>query len=118
LGISPNELRFHEEINAGALLVRKSTKYAEYALSKNGLDYLSKALRDHKITEAIVVLARWEGAKQIVVCIRPVGEVVASLEGVPPRDGPLGPYWWMTADLTPFRREDYAPVRRDDYVPF
>jgi hypothetical protein len=114
LGVSPNELRAHEISNAGSLIVRKSTKYAEYALSKNGLDYLNNALHDHKIADAIVVTARWDGAKQIVVCKKPVGEVVASLEGVPPRDGPLGPYWWMNADLTPFTRS--SP--EDDYTPF
>jgi hypothetical protein len=113
LGITPNQLWANNRITAGALVVKKSTQYAEYALGKAGVDYLHAAVQAGKITSGYVVLAKWDAAKLVVVQIKPVVEVVAELDGIPPRDGPFGPYWWMNADLTPHAR----PLREGE-APF
>ena len=95
-----NQLWFNASAKAGALIVNKSSQFAEYALSQARLDRLYAAERDGRVTFGYVVLAKWERAKRVVVHIRPVAEVVAELDGIPPREGPLGPYWWMNANLT------------------
>jgi hypothetical protein len=49
-----------------------------------------------------VVLAAWNTAgKLTVVNTKPVADVVAALGGIPPRDSPFGPYWWINPDTTP-----------------
>jgi hypothetical protein len=101
LGVTPNQLWANSSSTAGALVVKKSASYPEYALSKAGLDYLHAAEQAGKITSGYVVLVKWDTGKLVVVQIKPVAEVVAGLAGIPPRDGPFGPYWWLNADLTP-----------------
>ena len=101
LGVRPNELWYHAITNAGALIVRKSNRYAEYALSQFGLDYVVTRLQAEKIQTGVVVLARSDGARRSVVTVKPVADVVAMLDGIPPRDGPLGSYWWLNPDCTP-----------------
>jgi hypothetical protein len=100
LHVSPNTLFFNTATRAGALVVRKSGRFAEYAVSKAGVDYLNAAKQAQKITEGEVVLSQWDKTKMAVVSQKPVDEVVAELDGIPPRDGPYGPYWWLNADLT------------------
>jgi hypothetical protein len=100
-GVTPNELWHNASTATGALVVKKSNRYAEYALSQAGLDYLVTKLQAEKIQAGIVVLARSDGARRSVVTIRCVAGVVAMLDGIPPREGPLGPYWWLNPDGTP-----------------
>jgi hypothetical protein len=99
LRVTPNELLFHNITKRGAVVVRRAKNYSEFALSKAAVDYLQAALQEGRITEALVILA--ERDRDVIVCIKPLVEVVASLVGIEPRDGPFGPYWWMNADLTP-----------------
>ena len=101
LGIHPNQVWHHGKTRCGALVVMKSRNYEEFALSKAGLDYLVAAHKERRINAGHVVLACWRSGKPAVVASKPAGDVAALLADVPPRDGPLGPYWWVRADLTP-----------------
>jgi hypothetical protein len=96
-GIWPNQLRYNANTGEGALVVQQ-WKWDEYAVSQAGLDYLQRALQEQKITQAYVVLEDRRGQQ---VARKLVSEVVAALEGVPPRNGDMGPYWWFFSDLTP-----------------
>jgi hypothetical protein len=58
LGVSPNQLWAHIITKAGALVVKKSGRFAEFPLSKAGLDYLYAAKQAEKITEGEIVLAK------------------------------------------------------------
>jgi len=105
LRIAPNQLWANTRTRAGALVVMKSSKYDEYALSKAGLDYLMAAHQEQRISDGEVVLARWgHNGKLTVVAAKPVATVAAALTNIPPRaprEGGLGPYWWIRDDLTP-----------------
>jgi hypothetical protein len=100
LRVSPNQLWANPSSNAGALVVKKSRRYAEYAVSDAGLNYLHAAVKAGKIISGFVVLASWSGGELTVVQSQPVAEVVAALHGIPPRDGPFGAYWWVNPDGT------------------
>jgi hypothetical protein len=107
LKVFPNQL--WKNGNAGALIVMKSSKYAEYALSKVGLDYLTAAQRGGRIDAAYIALATWQDG---VIATKPASEVAAAVASITPRDGPkFGPFWWMKADLTPFSPNE---LRRDE----
>lgn len=101
LGVTLNTLWVNSRTTAGALVVKKSNSYAEYALSQAGLDYLFKALQAQRIRAGIVVLVRSDGVRRSVVTEKSIADVVAMLDGIVPRDGPLGPYWWLNSDCTP-----------------
>jgi hypothetical protein len=113
LNIHPNQLWFNSTTNAGALVVPKSSKYEEYAVSKAGIDYVVAADRAQKIT-GLVALIRWQERKLITIACKPIADVATALANIPPRDGPFGPYWWVRADLTP----DGPNVLDDDDRPF
>jgi hypothetical protein len=98
LGVTPNALWFNSETKEGALVVAKSSKWEEYALSKAGLDYLRAAIQDKKITDGFVVLADWNAGNLVVVANKSVTEVT-ELDGMRPRNGPFGKYWWVRSDL-------------------
>jgi hypothetical protein len=101
LGIFPNQLWHNAETCAGVLVVIKPKNYEEYPLSKAGLDYLVAAHQEQRIPAGEVALVSRHNGKLSVVAAKPVTTVAAALTGIPPRDGALGPYWWVRADLTP-----------------
>jgi hypothetical protein len=109
--IWPNQLRYNTSTGEGELVVRQSSKWDEYALSQAGCDYLLRALQEEKISAGYVVLEDRTGKE---VARKPMSEVAAELEHLPPRDDGLGLYWWMCGDLTP---QD-APADGSDNVPF
>jgi hypothetical protein len=110
LGITPNQLWANTTNGKiGALVVKKSSKYAEFALSEAGLRYLCAAEQAGKIGAGFVVLVAWNGRKLAPVQIKPVADVAAALDGIPPREGPFGAYWWINPDGTP-----NAPLPFDD----
>jgi hypothetical protein len=77
--------------------VRQSPTWSEYALSAAGLDRLHTALKEGRIATGYVVAINRDGEE---VARKPVSEVAALVENLPPRKGELGPYWWFNADLT------------------
>jgi len=96
-GIWPNQLRYNTNTGEGELVVQQG-RWDEYAVSQAGLEYLQRALKEGKITQAYVVLEDRSGKQ---VARKHISEVVAALEGIRPRNGSLGPYWWFLPDLTP-----------------
>jgi hypothetical protein len=96
-GIWPNQLRYNTNTGEGELVVQQ-WKWNEYAVSQAGLEYLQRAVKEERITQAYVVLENRQGQQ---VGRKPLSEVVAALEGIKPREGDLGPYWWFNSDLTP-----------------
>jgi hypothetical protein len=119
LRVTPNELWGNDSAKEGALIVRQSRKYSEYALGKNGLDYLQAALQKGTIKEAWVVLV--ERDKDEIVTEKPLAEVVAALDGVEPslgnRGDRLGPFWWVFDDLTPQEAQGVLSYPADK-IPF
>jgi hypothetical protein len=108
-GIWPNRLRHNANTREGMLAVQQH-KWDEWAVSQTGLEYLRRAEQEGKITQGYVVLEdRW--GRQ--VARKTLCEVLTSLEGIPPREGVMGPYWWFRSDLTP---QD-EPMGADD-APF
>jgi hypothetical protein len=99
LGVTPNQLLYNDSAKRGAVVAKRAKDYSEFALSKAAVDYLQAALKEGRITAALVILVERDTNK--IVEIKPLAEVVTSLEGIEPRDGPLGRYWWMNEDLTP-----------------
>jgi hypothetical protein len=99
LRIWPNGMQHNTSTGEGVLFVQQSLTWSEYALSAAGLAYLLTALKELRITTGYVVLINREGEE---VARKPVSEVAALVENIPPRNGPYGPYWWLNADLTPF----------------
>jgi hypothetical protein len=114
LHVTPNELWFNSSTKSGALVVRQSGQYAEYALSKIGLDHLHDAVRAGKVTTGNIVLVKRGGT---VILIRPVTEMAADLNDIPPRDGRLGLYWWLNADGTPNEPYRTGPAELPD-IPY
>jgi hypothetical protein len=97
LKISHNELWYNTATQVGALLIRQSNQYSEHAMSVAGLHYLAAALEQKKITAGFVVAVN---RNRIPVCSKPSAEVAAMLEGVPPRTGRFGDFYWLNSDLT------------------
>ena len=104
-GIWPNQLRYNTNTGEGELVVQQ-WKWDEYAVSQAGLEYLQRALKEEKITQGYVVLEDRRGQQ---VARKLVTEVVAALEGIQPRNGDMGPYWWFLSDLTPQDTPDVDP---------
>src|SRR5262249_40529257 len=118
LGVAPNQLWHNAITREGACVVNQSTGWDDsWALSVAGFEYIREA--QQKVTAAYVVLARRNQQEEREIVIqKPVAAVVAALQGVPPREGSLGPYWWMRADLTPHpRRPGNRELPQDD-TPF
>jgi hypothetical protein len=118
LGIWPNELWHNSSEGTGALVVPKSRRYAEYPVSRTGVEYVVDALQAKKITAGFVGLRNGRG--ELVAC-KPILIVASMLQHAPPRDGPFGDYWWVRADLTLDNR-DGTPFGRElaasDEMPF
>jgi hypothetical protein len=114
LHVTPNELWFNASTNSGALVVRQSGQYAEYALSKAGLDHLNDAVQAGKLRAGNIVLVKRDGT---VILIKPVTEMFTELSAIPPRDGRLGLYWWLNADGTPNAPYRTGPAELPD-IPY
>jgi hypothetical protein len=97
LGIYPNRVQYNPRLGKADLLVHQSPRYTEFAVGENGLNNSQAALKNGRITVSDVVLINldWEE-----VARKPVSEVAAMVENVPPRNGEYGRYWLFNADLT------------------
>jgi hypothetical protein len=102
LRLVSNHLYEHTDTKIGALVAMRG-KYAEFAVSKAGLDYLWKAVSEERIPDGIVVLAYRDGGGYVVVNQMDIDDVMESLKVVPPRVGEWGEYWWFNRDGTPQR---------------
>jgi hypothetical protein len=109
LGVSGNQLWHNASLKVGALVVKRSAQYLEFAVSQAGLAYLHNAVQaGTTITRGYLVLMERDG--QTVVKAMPASEVVAALDGIPPRQGSLGEYWWLNEDGSLYTR----PIPKND----
>ena len=100
LGIFPNQLWHNNVENLGALVIFKPQAYEEFPVNQAGLQYVLKAHVEKRVV-GYVVLARRQNWEPLVVAVKDVAAVAATLKGVPPReDGRWGPYWWLRTDFT------------------
>jgi hypothetical protein len=113
LGVWPNQLWHNDEESLGTLVIFKPKAYDEYPVSQTGLNHVLTALQAQRIVRGQVVFACGVLWKPELVAAKDVAAVAAMLQGVPPRDGPYGPYWWLRADFTLDGR-----VLSDDTTPF
>jgi hypothetical protein len=121
LGIRSNQVWGSIDLSAGALVVRQSDNYDEYAVNRAGLLFVHEALKAGKIKRAVLVLWQWHddlGIKKIVMQ-KPIAEVVASVEGIAARDGE---YWWFLANGMPQAERDWSRSTprpfADEDIPF
>jgi hypothetical protein len=112
--VTPNEPWFNPFTISGALVVRQSGQYAEYARSKVALDHLHDAVRAERLRSGNIVLVKRDGT---VILIKPVTEMFAELSAIPCRDGRLGPYWWLNANGTPNAPYRSGPAELPD-IPY
>jgi hypothetical protein len=110
LKITPNEMTFHPNSGAGVggLIVSKSSKFPEFPVSKTGIDYQQSALNAGKIQHSIVILWEWRDNEKFVISQTELADLVAGLKGIPPRDGRLGPYWWLNSDGTAYEAQPFG----------
>jgi hypothetical protein len=99
LGVFPNQLWYNGVEGLGALVIFKPQAYDEYPVSQAGLNYVLEAHRAKRIAGHVVLACRVNWKPELVAA-KDVAAVAAMLQGVPPRDGPYGPYWWLRSDFT------------------
>jgi hypothetical protein len=99
LGIYPNRVQYNARLGKADLIVHQSPRYTEFAVGENGLNNSQAAVKNGHITESDVVLINLDGEE---VARKPVSEVAAMVEKLPPRNGDYGRYWLFNADLTPY----------------
>jgi hypothetical protein len=115
LASNSNQHWYNAVTNEGALTVLQNSQYPDsFALSKTALDRLHVGLQDEKITAGYVVFSYWKGGKRMVLKDIPVLEVVSSLEGIAPRNGRFGEYWWFGGNGKP---QEPRPLR-DHEMPY
>jgi hypothetical protein len=75
----------------------------DFALSVTGLEHTLKREQERIIAEGYVVLGRLlaKGSKAEFVAEEKAQIVHERLRDIPPLDGDLGPYWWITEDFMP-----------------
>jgi hypothetical protein len=100
LGVFPNQLWHNAIERLGALVIFKPKAYEEYPMSQAGLEYVCKAHQAGRIVGHVALACRGQDWKIIVVAAKDVTAVAAMVEGVPPRGGKFGPYWWVRPNFT------------------
>jgi len=105
-GIFPNLMYYHEVHKVGVLVVMQSQSGEDYPIARDGIRYL-KAAQDKgtKVVQGYVVFATGDQANPEYVCHDTVDNTLKQLNGEPPREGRMGPYWWMTGDMTVIAQE-------------
>jgi hypothetical protein len=101
LDVTQNRLLKHSATGAGALVATKPRRHDEYPLSDAGLKHLHAAVKDGRIKEGLVGLARWQDRSIVVFATKPIGDVLKLLDEHDPREGPFGPCFWVTAEFEP-----------------
>src|SRR5262249_23147600 len=97
IGAYPNGIYFNQDENLGALVAHRG-QHDTWSVNANGFQYVLAAAREGKIAGGFVVLAA--GKPPEVIAFRNIEEVASMLDGVLPRDGSFGPYWWLDAQFT------------------
>jgi len=87
LGIFPNSLMHNAATNEAALVVLKSARFDEYAMSQAALEYLLAAVETNRLTAGYVVLATRHMGKLSYV-YKDVVDVATIVDPWAPREGP------------------------------
>ena len=78
-------------------------------MGANGLEYLMKAEQEGRINTGYVVLAQANGTRPEFIAAEKAAVVHERLRDYPPREGQLGPYWWITVDFMPAMSMKLSP---------
>jgi hypothetical protein len=114
-GVWPNRLWHNKSTKEGALVVVQSNQWGDYACSQAGVETILNGLK-HALSAGFVVLQNRNG--QHVAC-KPIHEVEAQVQNVPPKTGGLyGPYWWLREDLTLTDSMVGSRETTDDDIPY
>jgi hypothetical protein len=98
----PNQLgRLDQDGTTTGVLVVSRGRGQDFALGVNGFEYLIKAEQEGRITTGYVVLAQANGGRPEFIAAEKAAVVHERLRAYAPREGQLGPYWWITADFMP-----------------
>jgi hypothetical protein len=103
LEIWGNDMWTNPTLSIVALVAYRSTRYPEFAVSEAGLNFISDAVKDGKIESGFVILKERHDGSKLVIAL-PVAEVVASLEGIAPRQESGSPYWWLCENGEPYAK--------------
>ena len=106
----PNQLgRLDQDgTTAGAVIVVRG-RGQDFALGVNGLEYVVKAEQEGRINAGYVVLAQANGRRPEYIAAEKAAVVHERLRAYAPREGQLGPYWWITADFRPAMTMKLSP---------
>jgi|SRR5215831_4877951 len=96
--VFPNRLAWIEGETLGALVVYQG-RGNDFALGRNGLDYLTKAQNEGRIDKGFVLLMRPNSSKGELLGTLTLDEVNVAVASLPSRSGQWGEYWWLPATL-------------------
>lgn len=118
-GIFPNMMYHDESRKTGVLVVMQSRSGEDYAVAQKGLAYL-KAAQDKgaKVSQGYVVFADGDHDAPEFVRQDTLDNVVKRLNGEPTREGRMGPYWWLTADMEVIHQERRSAPAEAAKAPF
>jgi hypothetical protein len=94
-GVFPNRLAWIEGEAFGALVVYKGTRGNDFALGRNGLDYLAKAQSEGRIKQALVLLMRPNAGKGELLGTLTLEKINVAIASLSPLAGQWGEYWWL-----------------------
>ena len=109
IGIASNELWFNSSTKSSALVCKKDDQHPGYLINKAGLDHLNLAVKGDRLSQAYVVLPDYEEIRRVVVKEMTIAAVIDVLQGITPRDGPYGLYFWLNQDGTPHGKQEALP---------
>ena len=95
-GFPPNRFFRSTDDEQVIYLLTLRGRGGDFPLNRSSLDYLAS----REGVTGIVVLAEADLSQ---VALFPVGDVASRLVAVPPRDGKMGPYWWLLDNGEPAR---------------
>lgn len=106
----PNQLaRYDQDDTTTGVLVVMRGRGKDFAVGANGLKYLLKAEQEGRINTGYVVLAQANGGRPEYIAAEKAVVVHERLRDYPPRDGQLGPYWWISNDFLPAMTMKLSP---------
>lgn len=99
---NPNSIYFQETTKRAVIVAWMSQKGPDFSISENAVDYVDRAVKQGKVTQAYVVIA--EGSqdgddKPVYVDQDTLGLVMERLARVNSIEGGHGNYWWLNREM-------------------
>jgi hypothetical protein len=108
----PNQLGRldHDGAIIGAVLVLRG-RGQDFALGVAGLEYVTTAEKEGRITDAYVVLAQRsaDGGRREFIAAEKAAVVHERLREYAPREGQFGRYWWISVEFVPATSMGLSP---------